>query len=116
MSNNLNSNLEVLFSKLENFVSSKTVVGEAININDIIIVPLIDITLGVGAGASDNNSKKENGIGGLGAKITPSSVLIIQNGIAKIINTKSQDGITKLVDMIPDVLNKLNLNLNKNNN
>ncbi|MDR1150024.1 MAG: GerW family sporulation protein [Clostridiales bacterium] len=109
MSNNLSSNLDVLFSKLENFVSSKTVVGEAINTDGMTIIPLMDITLGVGAGASDNNSKKENGIGGLGAKITPSSVLIIQDGIAKIINTKNQDGVTKLVDLIPNILDKLNL-------
>ena len=60
MGTNLNSNLEVLFSKMENFVASKTVVGDPIHIDNIIIIPLIDISLGVGASASDNNSTKEN--------------------------------------------------------
>ncbi len=109
----LNNNLEVLFSKMENFVASKTVVGDAININDIIIIPLINISLGVGAGASENNPKKENGVGGLGAKITPSSVLVIQNGSVQLINIKNQDSLSKLIDMVPGLVSKLNF-FNKN--
>lgn len=114
MSTNLNSNLEVLFSKMENFVASKTVVGDAIHIDNIIIIPLIDISLGVGASASDNNSKKENGLGGLGAKITPSSVIVIQNNSVQLINIKNQDSISKLIDMVPGVVSKLNLGNKKN--
>ena len=112
MSTSLNSNLEVLFSKMENFVASKTVVGDAIHIDNIIIIPLMDISLGVGASASDNNSKKENGIGGLGAKITPSSVLVIQNESVQLINIKNHDSISKLIDLAPSVISKLNF-LNK---
>jgi Uncharacterized conserved protein len=114
MGTNLNSNLEVLFSKMENFVASKTVVGDPIHIDNIIIIPLIDISLGVGASASDNNSKKENGMGGLGAKITPSSVLVIQDGSVQLISIKNHDSISKLIDMVPGVLSKLNLNNKKN--
>ena len=109
MSTNLNNNFEVLFSKMENFVSSKTVVGEAINIDNIIIIPFIDIALGVGASASDSSAKKETGMGGLGAKITPSSVLIIKDDNIQLINIKNQDSISKLIDMVPGIVSKLNL-------
>jgi len=113
MNTDLNNNLEVLFNKMEDFMTSKTIVGEPININDIIIIPLIDISLGIGASASNNDSKKQNGIGGLGAKITPSSILIIQNNSVQLINIKNQDSVSKLIDMAPGILSKLNLNLKK---
>lgn len=35
---------------MENFVSTKTVVGEAIHIGDTIILPLVDVSFGVGLG------------------------------------------------------------------
>lgn len=104
----LNSNLEVLFSKMENFVSSKTVVGEPVSIGDVIIVPLVDITVGVGAGSSTGKkSDKENGGGGLGAKITPSAVMVIQNGTVQLVDVKSQNSVNKLIDMFPGVVSKL---------
>lgn len=112
---NLDNNLEVLFSKMENFVTSKTVVGEPININNVIIIPLIDIYLGVGASASDNETKKENGMGGLGARITPSSVLVIQDSNVQLVNIKNQDSISKLIDLVPGIISKLNLNFSKKN-
>lgn len=105
---NLNSSLEVLFNKMENFVSSKTVVGEPVSIDDVIIVPLVDVTVGVGAGSSSGkDDKKENGGGGLGAKITPSAVMVIQNGTVQLVDVKSQNSINKLIDMFPGVVSKL---------
>lgn len=105
---NLNSNLEVLFSKMENFVSSKTVVGEPVSIGDVIIVPLVDISVAVGSGASsDKKTDKENGGGGLGAKITPSAVMVIQNGTVQLVDVKSKNSINKLIDMFPGLVSKL---------
>lgn len=42
----------------------------------------------------------------MGGKIAPSAVLVIQNGTTKLVNVKNQDGITKILDMIPDFVNK----------
>ena len=36
----------------------------------------------------------------------PSAVLVIQNGTTKLVNIKNQDGITKVLDMVPDFVNK----------
>ena len=44
-----NENWETMFNKLDNFVSSKTVVGEPINMNGITIIPLIDVSFGMGS-------------------------------------------------------------------
>ena len=42
----------------------------------------------------------------MGGKISPSAVLVIQNGTSKLVNIKNQDGITKILDMVPDFVNK----------
>ena len=33
-------------------------------------------------------------------------VLVIQNGVTKLVNIKNQDGMTKILDMVPDFINK----------
>ena len=97
--------MDALFQGMNGIVSSKTVVGDAIHIGDTIILPLIDVSFGVGAGAF-NGDKKEKGAGGLGGKMTPCAVLVIQNGKTKLINIKNQDTMTKILDMIPDAIDK----------
>ena len=103
--NNFNNTVESLFKGMDSFITTKTVVGDAIHINDTIILPLVDVSFGVAAGAF-TQEKKNNGAGGMGGKITPSANLVIQNGVTKLVNVKNQDSITKILDMVPDVINK----------
>ncbi|MDD6157089.1 MAG: GerW family sporulation protein [Lachnospiraceae bacterium] len=103
--NNFNNTVESLFKGMDSFITTKTVVGDAIHINDTIILPLVDVSFGVAAGAF-SQEKKNNGAGGMGGKITPSAILVIQNGVTKLVNVKNQDSITKILDMVPDVINK----------
>ncbi len=103
--NNFNNTVESLFKGMDSFITTKTVVGDAIHIGDTIILPLVDVSFGVAAGAF-MGEKKNNGAGGMGGKIQPSAVLVIQNGQTKLVNVKNQDSITKLLDMVPDVINK----------
>lgn len=42
----------------------------------------------------------------MSAKMSPSAVLIIQNGVTKLVNIKQQDAVTKVLDMVPDLVNK----------
>ena len=102
---NFKETVEALFQGMDNVVTSKTVVGDAIHINDTIILPLVDVSFGMGAGYF-NGDKKGRGPGGMGGKITPSAVLVIKNGTTKLVNIKNQDTITKLLDMVPDMVDK----------
>ncbi|MCT4688161.1 GerW family sporulation protein [Vallitalea sp.] len=108
MESNFKKTVESLFNGMENFVSTKTVVGEAINIGNTIILPLVDVSFGVGAGASEEAKEKTKGVGGgaLGAKISPSAVLVIQDGQTKLVNVKNQDSLTKIIDMVPNIMDK----------
>ncbi len=103
--NNFNSTVAALFQGMDSVVSSKTVVGDAIHVGDTIILPLIDVSFGIGAG-SFNAEKQEKGAGGLGGKMSPSAVLVIQNGRTKLVNIKNQDTMTKILDLIPDVIDR----------
>ena len=42
----------------------------------------------------------------MGGKITPSAVLVIQNGTTKLVNIKNQDSVTKVLDMVPDFVDR----------
>ena len=95
--NNFKETVSSLFKGMDGFVSAKTVVGDAIHVGDTIILPLVDVSFGVGAGAFAGD-KKNNGGGGLAGKMTPCAVLVIQNGTTKLVNVKNQD--------VPDFVNR----------
>lgn len=105
MKENFNETVGSLFDGMEGFLTSKTVVGEPIQIKDTIILPLVDVSFGMGAGTFDGDKKNRSG-GGIGGKLTPSAVLVIRNGSTKLVNVKNQETITKLLDMVPDVIDK----------
>lgn len=106
----LSNSLEILFNKMEGFISSKTVIGEPIHIGDVIVVPLVDISVGVGAGASEKKEANlENTGGGVGAKMSPSAMLVIQNGSVQLVDIKNQNSVNKVIDMVPGIVSKLNL-------
>ena len=103
--NNFKDTVNSLFKGMDGFVSAKTVVGDAIHVGDTIILPLVDVSFGVGAGAFAGD-KKQNAGGGMGAKISPSAILVISGGVTKLVNVKNQDTVTKSLDMGPDFVNK----------
>lgn len=103
--NNFPNVVESLLKGMDTVLSTKTVVGEATQIGDTIILPLVDVTFGVGAGAGAGE-KKNSGGGGLGGKMSPSAVLVIRDGYTKLVNVKNQDTMTKILDMVPDIVDK----------
>jgi uncharacterized spore protein YtfJ len=105
----LTTTVESLFKGMDNFITTKTVVGEAIHIGETIILPLVDVSFGVAAGAFVGDGKN-NGAGGMGGKVTPSAILVIQNGSTRLVNVKNQDALTKILDMVPDLLDRFQKN------
>jgi uncharacterized spore protein YtfJ len=103
--NNFSGVVQSLLSGMNSVMSSKTVIGEPTKIGDTIVLPLVDVSFGVGAG-STNADKKNGGCGGFGAKMSPSAVLVIKNGSTKLVNIKNQDAVTKILDLVPDVMNR----------
>lgn len=103
--NNFVSTVESLFHGMDSLIHAGLVVGEAVHIGDTIILPLVDVSFGCAAGAFEKGNNN-NGAGGLGGKITPSAILVIQNGHTKLVNVKNQDSMTKILDMVPDIVDR----------
>lgn len=99
--------VESLLKGMDTALSTKTVVGQPTQIGDVIIVPLVDVSFGFAAGSGCNDEKgKASAGGGLGGKMSPNAVLVIKDGTAKMVAVKGQDMMGKLVDMIPEIVDK----------
>ena len=98
--NNFSGVVDSLLKGMNTVLGTKTVVGEATKVGDTIILPLVDVSFGVGAGAT-NADKKNGGCGGFGAKMSPSAVLVIKDGTTRLVNIRNQDAVTKILILFP---------------
>ena len=60
------STVRSLMYGLDSFISAKTVLGDPITIGDTIILPLVDVSFGVGAGSFGANTQNTDGNSGGG--------------------------------------------------
>ncbi len=110
---NIGDQLGSILDGLQGVLSSKSVVGEPSKFGDTIIIPLVDISFGLGAGGSNQESKSSGGGGG-SAKVSPIAVLVINGSNVQLVNVKESDGINKLIDMVPGILSKFNFDKSDN--
>lgn len=109
----INQNMEVLFTQLEKFLKTETVVGEPMIIGDVTIVPLITVSFGcgMGGGSGKDPEKSEEGSGsgiGAGAKISPDSVLVINKGEVTMMPVRGKANLEKLMEKVPDIISQIN--------
>ncbi len=102
---NFNETIQTLFKGMDGCLSSKTVVGEPLRINDSIIIPLMDVSFGLAAGAW-SKEKKDSAAGGMGGKMSAKAVLLIQNGSCRMIAVNPTDAVSKIIDIAPDIINR----------
>lgn len=109
----LQENLDTIFEKFKNMIKVETVVGEAVQIGDAILVPFVDVTFGFGTGTNEgtaSNPKASYGGGGGGAKMEPTAVLVIKSERIELFNIKGSakyTGFDRLIGMVPDLIQKL---------
>ena len=95
--------LAAMFNGVDGLVDTKKVIGTPYTVGETTIIPFIETSMGLGVG----DLKDANEAAGLGCKVRPIACLIIQDGFTKLINIDNQDAITKALDMIPDLVDKL---------
>ena len=104
-------NTDALFSNLEKFLKTETVVGEAIILGETTLIPLITVSFGCGTGGGTGISPKdgEGSGGGLGAgaKITPTAILVIKNGEVTMLPVKGKFNLENLIEMVPEIVAKV---------
>ena len=101
--------IDSLLKGMDSILSSKTVVGNPVTIGDTTIIPLVDISFGVAAGNGNEsrNYKKDSSAGGMGGKVSPNAIIVIKDGNTRLLSVKNQDSITKILDMVPEVVHRL---------
>jgi uncharacterized spore protein YtfJ len=105
--NDFNSTVNSLFKGMDAFLTSKSVVGDPIQVGDTTIIPLCDVNFGVGAGAMGGKRSDSAG-GGMGGKLSPTAIIVIKDGYSQIINVNQDKGtLGTVLDMIPGVADKL---------
>ena len=102
---NVKESLKTILDGVNGLVDTKKVIGEPFTIGDTTVIPFIESSIGMGVGEFSNKSDKS--AGGMAMKVSPIACLVIQNGFTKLINIQNQDPITKALDMIPDLVDKL---------
>ncbi len=106
ISNNFDQTVKALFEGADQVLSTKTVVGAPQVIGDTIILPLVDVSFGMGAGTFGKENS-ESGAGGIGGKMTPSAILIIKRGETRLVNVRNRDALTMALDLVPDAINQV---------
>lgn len=125
MSQNLPNMLENTMAKIRQMVDENSVVGDPIVTADgVTIIPVSKISVGFGGGGSDfvsrHPNKQENpfggGVGG-GVKVTPIAFLVIKEGNVRMLPVASAPNTSaeRMVEMVPDVLDKISAMLDKKN-
>lgn len=112
-------------TSIESMVDVNTIIGESIVAPDgSVIIPLSKVCFGFAAGGSEFNTNKlskysENaklpfgGGSGAGVHISPVGFLVMKDGNARVLNVNGINVIDRAVDMIPDLINKLDGIINK---
>ena len=88
------------------FVSARTVIGEPLTVSGATIIPLVDVSFGMGAGAFAGEKKDHTG-GGVTGKVEPTAVLIIQNGKTRLVDIKNSDTLSKILEFAPTVVDRI---------
>ncbi len=124
--------MNTAMNSIKDMVDVNTIIGEPIETsNNIIIIPISKVGFGFAAGGSEfkgetvnEYTKKEKeeeiqyrlpfgGGSGAGVSITPIAFLVVQSGTVKLLPVSHSSAIDKLLDYVPDLVEKANNMLNK---
>ena len=111
---NITELLNISLNRLKEMVDANTIIGSPIMHENKVIIPVSKLYLGFVSGGTDikpNTSKEDilfgGGTGG-GIGITPVCFLVIDSEDVKVLSiTESTHIIEKLIDLIPDGVNKI---------
>ncbi|MFC1490599.1 GerW family sporulation protein [Candidatus Latescibacterota bacterium] len=100
-----------VMEQIKETVRSETVVGEPVQAEDSVIIPVSKVTFGFGVGGGENGENNEKGSGGgagCGATIEPVAFVVVSKGKAQILPLKSREAtLTRVIDLVPTVLDAL---------
>ena len=119
-------------NSIQDMIDVNTIIGEPIETNsNVIIIPISKVSFGFAAGGSEfkgetiNEYSKKNeeeqvqyklpfgGGSGAGVNISPIAFLVVQSNNVKLLPVCHSSAIDKLLDYMPDAIDKVNSLVNK---
>ena len=106
-------------SSLRDIIDVNTILGDTVETKDgTTIIPVSKVCFGFAAGGSEFNTNKLNkyaenvklpfgGGSGAGVNISPVAFLMVKDSNVKLLTIDADKPIDKLVDYVPDIVNKL---------
>lgn len=120
MEQDLNQNVDTLFSNLENFAQNEGLIGKPVTYGDKTFIPVVSVTLGYGSGNTASKSQASGGqtsaasmtgLGnmaggalGMGAKLCTDAVIVIDNDKVSMMQMSATANAGMLMDKIPQML------------
>lgn len=126
--------MDTTMNSIKDMIDVDTIIGRPIEIKDGVVIPLSKVTFGFASGGSEFNSETINNYnkkekeefinyklpfgGGSGAavNISPIAFLVVQNENIKLLPIEHSSSVDKLLDYVPDLLQKANDLLSKKEN
>lgn len=111
MNEEMNKRMEILFEKLKDFFTSRTIIGKEIQVGEITMIPVIEVTFGMGTGSGGGlDEKKQQGSAegmGVGAKAKPSGVIVIKEGQVQLLPLGKPGTLDRLIEKVPELIDKI---------
>ncbi len=107
--------LTTLLDRLKAMATTETVVGEPIRVDAMTIIPVCQVSIGLGVGVSADKAGPvgSGGGGGGGMKVTPVAFLVVQGGAVSLLNIGEGGSWTNLIEKVPDLIEKVALAVTK---
>jgi len=120
----VNDFLESTMGKVRELIDANTIVGKPIQAgDDLTLIPISHVSFGFAGGGTDFQTKhggtgKQDPFGGAtgaGVKINPVAMVVIHGSNVRIMNIAPPpgDGIDKVIDMVPDIIDRVETMVNK---
>ena len=97
--------------ELERLVTTKTVIGEAVEAAGKTIIPVTKVSFGFGSGGGEGKGDKgETGFGGgggAGAKIEPIAFIVVSEDEARLLTISGKTDFGKIIESVPEVIDKI---------
>lgn len=114
MSNNITNLLDISIEKIKSMIDVNIVMGKMFTFNGVSVIPISKVKCGFVSGGVDQKQTIDDektpfgGASGGTINLTPIAFLVILENDAKILHLEEKSHILEnLIDLIPDVLNKI---------
>jgi len=107
---NLEETLKILTEKINDMISTKTIIGEHIMIEGRTIIPVTKVSFGFGGGGGEGKGKTGDqgtgGGGGGGACVQPIAFLVVSKDDVQLFAIKEKGVIERISAIIPEIMEK----------